>query len=263
MSLEENLADLERHARDFADRTGFTYSVLDGDDVIGCVYVYPSRDETARCSRPVLGAGVPLRPRCAAAGGRRGLALERLAVRAAALRAGSRLSASGDKHNREDRRCCERAEQVESEAARAHRVDEDEEAAGNDDRGHTAERDERGTAQALADVPWRPTPLVERPVRELGGEEQAQGDHRHRDVERCVVDGELDGVRSADERNGHGDERRPAEDDRDHEGQERDDRDACSRLLEGAVSARERHGCDREEADDAADRGDYARAGRA
>jgi hypothetical protein len=45
MSLEENLADLERHARDFAARTGFTYTVLDaGDDVIGCVYVYPARD---------------------------------------------------------------------------------------------------------------------------------------------------------------------------------------------------------------------------
>jgi nitroreductase len=35
------LADLEMHARHFADREGFTYSILDGDDVIGCVYVYP------------------------------------------------------------------------------------------------------------------------------------------------------------------------------------------------------------------------------
>ena len=41
------------------------------------------------------------------------------------------------------------------------------------------------------------------------------------------------------------------------------DRDAGSRLLEGAVSAREGHRCDRDEADDAADRGDYARTGRA
>ncbi len=46
MSLEQNLGDLERHARDFAAGTGFTYSVLTGDDVVGCVYVYPSRDET-------------------------------------------------------------------------------------------------------------------------------------------------------------------------------------------------------------------------
>ena len=45
MSLAENRADLERHARDFADRTGFTFTVLDAsDDVIGCVYVYPARD---------------------------------------------------------------------------------------------------------------------------------------------------------------------------------------------------------------------------
>ena len=47
MTLEENHGDLERHARDFAARTGFTYSVLepDGDDVLGCVYIYPARDE--------------------------------------------------------------------------------------------------------------------------------------------------------------------------------------------------------------------------
>jgi hypothetical protein len=43
MSLEENRADLVRHADDFARRAGFTYSVLDGDEVIGCVYIYPSR----------------------------------------------------------------------------------------------------------------------------------------------------------------------------------------------------------------------------
>jgi len=39
MTLAENRADLERHKRDFAGRTGFTYTVLDpGDrDVIGCL----------------------------------------------------------------------------------------------------------------------------------------------------------------------------------------------------------------------------------
>ena len=46
MSLEDNLRDLLRHANDFTDRRGFTYSVLDGDDVIGCVYIYPSREVT-------------------------------------------------------------------------------------------------------------------------------------------------------------------------------------------------------------------------
>jgi hypothetical protein len=45
MSLERNLEDLERHERDFEERRGFTYSVLDGDDVVGCVYIYPSTDE--------------------------------------------------------------------------------------------------------------------------------------------------------------------------------------------------------------------------
>ncbi len=47
MTLEENHGDLERHARDFAARTGFTYSVLapDADDVLGCVYIYPARDD--------------------------------------------------------------------------------------------------------------------------------------------------------------------------------------------------------------------------
>jgi hypothetical protein len=45
MSLEENAADLAKHAQDFADRTGFTYTVLDpaSGDVIGCVYCYPPR----------------------------------------------------------------------------------------------------------------------------------------------------------------------------------------------------------------------------
>lgn len=41
MTLEENLADMEMHAREFEDRVGFTYSILDGDEVIGCVYIYP------------------------------------------------------------------------------------------------------------------------------------------------------------------------------------------------------------------------------
>jgi hypothetical protein len=42
MSLQQNLGDLEGHAQDFRERTGFTYSILDGDEVIGCVYIYPA-----------------------------------------------------------------------------------------------------------------------------------------------------------------------------------------------------------------------------
>lgn len=43
MSLESNLKDLERHLAEFERREAFTYSVLDGDDVIGCLYIYPSK----------------------------------------------------------------------------------------------------------------------------------------------------------------------------------------------------------------------------
>jgi hypothetical protein len=49
MSLDDNLRDLEQHARDFAGRRGFTYTVLSAGagagagagEVIGCVYIYP------------------------------------------------------------------------------------------------------------------------------------------------------------------------------------------------------------------------------
>jgi len=55
MSLAENLGDLERHARDFAERRGFTYTVLSipADEVIGCVYIYPPRGENP--GHPVVG----------------------------------------------------------------------------------------------------------------------------------------------------------------------------------------------------------------
>jgi RimJ/RimL family protein N-acetyltransferase len=55
MTLEQNRGDLERHQRDFEQRNGFTYTVLDPSSrsVIGCVYIYPSR-------RPVHDAKVLL-----------------------------------------------------------------------------------------------------------------------------------------------------------------------------------------------------------
>ncbi len=71
MSLDDNLRDLERHARDFAGRRGFTYTVLstDAGDVIGCVYIYPASGQEpggtggeAR-GRQVLGACRPHRAR--------------------------------------------------------------------------------------------------------------------------------------------------------------------------------------------------------
>jgi hypothetical protein len=52
MSLEANADDLRMHARDFEERRGFTYTVRSttGDDVIGCVYIYPSPDAEADVS---------------------------------------------------------------------------------------------------------------------------------------------------------------------------------------------------------------------
>jgi hypothetical protein len=52
MTLERNHRDLEGHAADFEARRGFTYTVLSdpGDDVIGCVYIYPSRGGAADAS---------------------------------------------------------------------------------------------------------------------------------------------------------------------------------------------------------------------
>jgi hypothetical protein len=47
MTREETLSDLRRHAAAFVRSAGFTFTVLDpgDDDVIGCVYLYPSASE--------------------------------------------------------------------------------------------------------------------------------------------------------------------------------------------------------------------------
>jgi len=46
MSLAENLEDLTMHAGHFEQRIGFTYTVrsTSSHDVIGCLYIYPSKD---------------------------------------------------------------------------------------------------------------------------------------------------------------------------------------------------------------------------
>jgi hypothetical protein len=46
-TLQENLADLERHQREFEQREAFAYTVvsLDESRVLGCVYINPSEDE--------------------------------------------------------------------------------------------------------------------------------------------------------------------------------------------------------------------------
>ncbi len=39
MTLEENLSDLNRHAKEFAERLAFAYSIIDGAEVVGCLYI--------------------------------------------------------------------------------------------------------------------------------------------------------------------------------------------------------------------------------
>jgi hypothetical protein len=68
MTLERNARDLAGHASDFAHRRGFTYSVVStvGNEVIGCVYIYPSAKEDVeadvrswvRASRAMLDTSV-------------------------------------------------------------------------------------------------------------------------------------------------------------------------------------------------------------
>jgi hypothetical protein len=52
MPPEDNLSDLEKHLAEFEERVAFAFSVLDRDEVIGCVYVTPD---------PASAGGVRLR----------------------------------------------------------------------------------------------------------------------------------------------------------------------------------------------------------
>lgn len=46
-TIEENLADLEQHQREFLDREAFAYTVVSPDEsrVLGCVYINPAKEE--------------------------------------------------------------------------------------------------------------------------------------------------------------------------------------------------------------------------
>ncbi|NNE72383.1 MAG: N-acetyltransferase [Acidimicrobiales bacterium] len=44
MTLAENRSDIAMHAQEFIDRAGYTYSILDGEQVIGCVYINPPKE---------------------------------------------------------------------------------------------------------------------------------------------------------------------------------------------------------------------------
>lgn len=47
LTKEEDLKDLKWHQKEFGKRLSFTYKVesLDGENYLGCVYIFPSRDK--------------------------------------------------------------------------------------------------------------------------------------------------------------------------------------------------------------------------
>jgi hypothetical protein len=49
LGFAENLADLERHAREFAERIAFAYALLspDGERYLGCLYIKPIKSTHA------------------------------------------------------------------------------------------------------------------------------------------------------------------------------------------------------------------------
>jgi len=49
-TIEENLADLERHQKEFLSRKAFTYTVVSLDEtrVLGCVYIDPPKKQLSQ-----------------------------------------------------------------------------------------------------------------------------------------------------------------------------------------------------------------------
>ena len=49
ISFAQNLADLERHAKEFAERVAFAYALIspDGERYLGCLYLYPIKVKQA------------------------------------------------------------------------------------------------------------------------------------------------------------------------------------------------------------------------
>jgi len=176
-----------------------------------------------------------------------------VAVRAAALRAFTRLSSGGydDRHDHRDRR--EDADEIERQSPSADLVRERQERGSQDECDRSPQRDESRSTQTFAGIAGRPGPLVERPVRELRGEGEADRDEWGGQVEPGVVDRELGCIRAGDDGDRGRDEPRPAVDDRGHQHDGRDGRDAQVSTLELVVPAREREDRDRDEAGDTAD----------
>lgn len=82
--LEENLSDLRGHADDFTLGAGYTFTVLDptDNDVIGCVYLYPSASEEWEVTVQSWVRGRQIEPRRTTRRRHRTLARHRLAMEA-------------------------------------------------------------------------------------------------------------------------------------------------------------------------------------
>ena len=96
-----------------------------------------------------------------------------------------------DDHRQQRQRCRGRAEHVDAEPARPDGVGEHQEHGRNEKRRDPEPCDVREPTEIVARLSLEPLALVERPVGELGADEQPGGERRRRDVERNVVDGEL------------------------------------------------------------------------
>lgn len=64
-TLEENLADLERHQQEFLSRKAFAYTVVSLDEtrVLGCIYINPPRNYRLRRRCGHVGASDRIRQR--------------------------------------------------------------------------------------------------------------------------------------------------------------------------------------------------------
>ena len=95
MTLDQNLADLIRHDKDFQTRRGFTYTVLDpDDDVVGCVYIYPLAADPSAANVSSWVTEATGRPRCPAVSRGVRVAGARLAVPARRVRSTGRRDQS-------------------------------------------------------------------------------------------------------------------------------------------------------------------------
>lgn len=163
------------------------------------------------------------------------------------------MAAGGDQDGSEDRSGGSRTQHVEREALGSDGVHEREQKRADDEGGDREKRHEGGVAKPVAGISRHPLSLLERPVRELAHEDEGCTDNRRRGIERPVVEGQLDSVRPAAERDRDRNQRRPPEHERRDEHDQRDGGDPDARRLQRPARTGYRNGRDRAEARERAD----------